>query len=141
MKRSLLAAGMTLTAIPAFAASKDDHVAGAGLPLLLITIVVNFLPVILAWARKHNARVAILVVLLLLDFLFVPTAMLGLLALLTFPAIALGWFACLIWSLNGNTEAADQRRATMLASAMRGESEAMRREQYQAIERQPPRWD
>jgi hypothetical protein len=67
-------------------------------------------------------------VLLLLDCLFVPTAAIGLLALLTFPAIAIAWFACLIWSLNGNTRRKDQERADMIAQAMRRESEAM---QYQ----------
>jgi hypothetical protein len=83
------------------------------------------LPVIIASVRQHNARNAILIVLLLLDCLFVPTAALGLLALLTFPAIAIAWFACLIWSLNGNTRGKDQERADMIAQAMRRESEAM----------------
>jgi hypothetical protein len=130
VKKSLLTAAALLAATPALAANHDNAGdAGHGLALILIIIGINFLPVIIANVRKHNARGAILAVLLLLDFLFVPTATLGLLALLTFPVIAACWFACLIWSLNGNTEAADQRRADMIASAMRSESEAMRREQ------------
>jgi hypothetical protein len=105
----------------------DHHDANAlrGLFYLVLIIGINFLPVIIAFARKHNARTAILIVLLLLDCLFVPTATLGLLALLTFPAIAIAWFACLIWSLNGNTRLKDQERADMIAQAMRRESEAM----------------
>jgi uncharacterized paraquat-inducible protein A len=99
-----------------------------GLFLIALIIGINFLPVIIASVRQHNARNAILVVLLLLDCLFVPTAAIGLLALLTFPAIAIAWFACLIWSLNGNTRRKDQERADMIAQAMRRESEAM---QYQ----------
>jgi len=115
---------MALAVTPALAATDDN--AGSGLFMIFIIIGVNFLPVIMAWVRKHNARGAILAVLLLLDFLFVPTAMLGILGPLTLPAFALGWFACLIWSLNGNTEEADRRRAAMIASTMRNESEAMR---------------
>ena len=105
----------------------EHHDANAlhGLYFLILIISINFLPVIIEFARLHNARTAILIVLLLLDCLFVPTATLGLLALLTFPAIAIAWFACLIWSLNGNTRRKDQERADMIARAMRRESEAM----------------
>jgi uncharacterized paraquat-inducible protein A len=96
-----------------------------GLYLLVMIIGANFAPAIIARVRQHNAKNAILIVILLLDLVFVPTASLGLLALLTFPAIAIAWFACLIWSLNGNTRGKDQERADMIAQAMRRESEAM----------------
>jgi hypothetical protein len=133
MKRSLAAAAMMVAATPALAASKDGD-AGQGSAIIFAVIGINFLPVILAFLRQHNARGAILAVLLLLDCIFVPTATLGLFALLTWPFIALAWFAVLIWSLNGNTVGADRRRAAMIASAMRRESEAMRHERRALID-------
>lgn len=116
-----------LTATPALAAANDADASG-GLLWLLIILGVNFLPVIIASVRKHNSRIAILVVLVLLDVVLVPTATLGLLALLTWPFIALAWFGILIWSFSGNTQRKDQERAVMIAQAMRSESELMRRE-------------
>jgi len=99
-----------------------------GLIWLAIILAVNLLPVIIASVRKHNSRGAIIAVLLLLDVIFVPTAALGVLALLTWPFIALAWFGILIWSFSGNTARKDQERAIMIAQAMRSESESMRRE-------------
>jgi len=127
MNRSLLAAAVLLTATPALAATEDAFPV-RGLLWLMALLAINFLPVIVARVRKHNSKTAILVVLLLLDVICVPTATLGLLALLTWPFIALAWFGILIWSFSGNTQRKDQERAVMIAQAMRSESEAMRRE-------------
>src|SRR3954447_15841244 len=100
MKRSLLGAtAALLTASPAFAAAQEGN-ALRGLYWLFIVLAVNLLPVFIACARKHNSRTAIIVVLLLLDVILVPTATLGLLALLTWPFIALAWFGVLIWSFS-----------------------------------------
>ena len=127
MKRSLFAAAALLMATPAFAADKDGNATNGGVWLVLI-LTVNFLPVIIASMRKHNSRGAIIAVLLLLDVIFVPTAALGMFALLAWPFIALAWFGILIWSFSGNTARKDQERAIMIAQAMRSESELMRRE-------------
>jgi dolichyl-phosphate-mannose--protein O-mannosyl transferase len=130
MKRSLLAAAALLTASPALAADKGANDAFNGLFWLAVIFVVNFLPVIIANVRKHNSRVAIVVVLVLLDVIFVPTATLGLLALLTWPFIALAWFGILIWSFSGNTETKDQERAIMIAQAMRAGQEQRQEPRY-----------
>jgi hypothetical protein len=127
MNRSLLTAAALLTATPALAAT-DGAFPVRGLLWLIALLALNFLPVIIASVRKHNSRGAIITVLLLLDVVFVPTATLGLLALLTWPFIALAWFGILIWSFSGNTQGKDQERAIMIAQAMRSESESMRRD-------------
>jgi tetratricopeptide (TPR) repeat protein len=115
--------------VPAMASNgkSSEGDPAAGLFLILIVLGTNFLPVIIAKVRRHNATTSIVVSLVLLDIVFLPTAMLGILALLTFPAIALAWFSVLIWSLNGNTRGKDKQRADLIAQAIRSESEAMRR--------------
>lgn len=61
--------------------------------LLLVAIVIYFIPSLIAFSRKHNNRVAILVC----NFLFGWTF--------------LGWGICLVWSFTHNVAAQDKSDA------------------------------
>lgn len=80
-------------------------------------LAVNFLPWIIAAYRDHNAKLAIFWTLIITDcftLLAIPATVIGIGFLMAGPLIVV-WFACLIWSLNGNTRRADKRRAELIA--------------------------
>ena len=84
-------------------------------------LAVNFLPWIIAAYRDHNAKLAIFWTLIITDcftLLAVPATLIGGIGVLIGGLMVIVWFACLIWSLNGNTRRADRRRAELIAEAI-----------------------
>ena len=82
-------------------------------------LAVNFLPWIIAAYRDHNAKLAIFWALIITDcftLLAIPTAIIG--GLVMVGPLMVVWFACFIWSLNGNTRRLDKRRAELIADAI-----------------------
>ncbi len=75
----------------------DGGLALVGLIIIVGCIALYFLPAIVAFNRKHNSRVAILVV----DFFFGWSFV--------------GWVIALIWSFTGDTEANRRRDAIQQA--------------------------
>src|SRR3974390_1332394 len=76
--------------------------------LILILVIVNFIPAIIASMRRHNNAVAIFVAVVVLD-----------LFTLFLPVVAMiGWFIFLIWSLGANTRGREQGIAKMQAEYM-----------------------
>lgn len=95
------------------------------LPYLLIGLALNMLPFIIACLRRHNAKVAIFVTLVLLDIgqliCFPLVAVFGIGMFLSF-ILMLVWFGTLIWSFNGNTKSRDLKLARMMADAVANKS-------------------
>lgn len=71
----------------------EGGVAVGALFMLAFSVVLYFLPAIIAFNRGHNSRGSIFVVNLFLGWTL------------------LIWILCLAWSFGGNTEARDQRLA------------------------------
>jgi hypothetical protein len=103
-----------LFTVPAYAADDSSGVHG----LLSTILFINLLPAIIAFARQHNSRIAILISVVVLDIFswFI----------ITLPLVAVFWFLCLIWSLTGNTKRRDRRNAALIASAMRDREDQWR---------------
>lgn len=75
-----------------------DPTGAAVVVMAAVMVCLYFLPAIIAFGRKHNSRVAILVLNLLLGW------------------SVLGWIIALVWSLTGDTKANRQRDAMVQAA-------------------------
>jgi hypothetical protein len=84
--------------------------------VFLVVAGLNFFPWLVALLRSHNAKLAIFVTILLTDILSIA-AFAGIGPFVFIPG-SIVWFACFIWSLNGNTRRRDKRQADLIARAM-----------------------
>jgi hypothetical protein len=94
----------------------DDAAAG----FLVLMIILNMLPFIIALVRRHNAKLGIFVTVLLTDVGMVLSAAFAIVGIgfISGFFLMLVWFGTLIWSFSSNTKGHDKRLAKLMASAV-----------------------
>jgi hypothetical protein len=88
---------------------------------LAVTLLIYFLPAIIAVLRRHNSTVAIVITQMVLLLCAVVSAMMGLVGIgfITAGLTFLVWIVGLIWACSSNTRLHDERLARLMAEAIR----------------------
>lgn len=92
---------------------------------LLVVLLINFLPFVVACVRRHNDVLAIFCTIVLVNIgtvvAFFTAIFFGIGILIGLGMVGL-WFKCLIWSLTGDTQRRELRVAKYHAQAISAEA-------------------
>src|SRR5262249_6906280 len=110
---------------------------------LVLMVILNMLPFIIALVRRHNAKLGIFVTVLLIDVGMALSAMFAIIGIgfISGLFLMLVWFGTLIWSFSSNTKGHDEKLAKLLGDAVRQQETKLDAPRALLPQRMSNNWD